>query len=163
MKNQQPQLESRQPVALLSQPLMCRGLRGAITVKSNDAQEILDATRLLLETMVRLNQIEPNDVASVYFTTTDDLSATYPALAAREMGWQDVALLCGHEMSVPDGLPRCIRILIHWNTTKTAQEVAHVYLREAVLLRPDLQERPLVRPIQMSPMMAAVKMLVGEE
>ena len=146
-----------------SQPMMCRGLRGAITVDHDDPQEILAATRLLLETIVRVNQIEPNDIASVYFTTTEDLTATYPALAAREMGWQDVALLCGHEMKVPDGLPRCIRVLIHWNTTKTAQEVAHVYLREAVVLRPDLRQRPFVRPVQMSPVQAAMQMMSVEK
>ncbi len=141
-------------------PLQCRGIRGAITVKHNNPDEILEATREMLETIVRLNEVAPDDVASVYFTTTADLTATYPALAARQMGWHDVALLCGHEMGVPDGLPHCIRVLIHWNTSKTAQEVAHVYMREAITLRPDLKNRPSIRPIQMTPMDAAFKMLL---
>lgn len=148
-----------QPVPALPRPLMCRGVRGAITVTANDGDQILQATRELLETVTRLNDINPDDVASVYFTTTTDITATYPALAARQMGWQDVALMCGHEMEVPGGLPRCVRILIHWNTNKSAQEIAHVYLREAVTLRPDLEQRPMVRPIQMSPWDAAMKML----
>lgn len=141
--------------------LMCRGVRGATTVTANDSEQVLQATRELLETITRLNDINPDDVASAYFTTTKDITVTYPALAARQMGWQDVALLCGHEMEVPDGLPYCIRILIHWNTTKSAQEIAHVYLHEAVSLRPDLEERPMIRPIQMSPWTAAMKMLNG--
>lgn len=142
--------------------LMCRGVRGAITVKRDDPDEILEATRELLETIMRLNDMTPDDIASVYFTTTTDLTATYPALAARQMGWHDVALLCGHEMDVPDSLPHCIRILIHWNTTKSAQEIAHVYMRQAITLRPDLKNRPSIRPIQMTPMDAAFKMLLAD-
>lgn len=141
-------------------PLKCRGIRGAITVKRDNPEEILEATRELLETIVRLNDMAPDDIASVYFTTTTDLTATYPALAARQMGWLDVALLCGHEMGVLDGLPYCIRVLIHWNTTKSAQEIAHVYMREAIILRPDLKNRPSIRPIQMTPIDAALKMLL---
>ncbi len=142
-----------------NKPMVCRGIRGAITVEKNDAEEILAATRELLEAVVRLNDLHPDDVASVYFTTTVDLNAAYPALAARQMGWYDAALLCGHEMAVPGGLPLCIRVLIHWNTTRTAQEVVHVYMREAVSLRPDREERPLVRPIQVTMMEAAMRML----
>ncbi|MFQ5419711.1 MAG: chorismate mutase [Anaerolineae bacterium] len=145
-----------------NRPLMCRGIRGAITVNHDNPAEILEATRELMETIVRLNDINPNNVASVYLTTTTDLTATYPALAVRQMGWLDVALLCGHEMAVPDGLPRCIRALIHWNTTKTAHEIAHVYMREAIVLRPDLKNRPSIRPIQMTPMDAAFKMLLAD-
>jgi chorismate mutase len=87
--------------------------------------------------MIETNQIEPDDVASAIFTTTIDLNADYPALAARALGWHDVALLCMHEMNVPHGLKMCIRILLHWNTAVPAQDVKHVYLRGAVNLRPD--------------------------
>ncbi len=139
--------------------MMCRGVRGAITVKNNDAEEILEATRELLYTMVVANNMSVDDIASIYLTTTTDLNATYPALAARQLGWFDLALMCGHEMAVPDGLPRCIRVLIHWNTTKTAQEIKHVYLREAKALRPDREDLPPVRPIQMEMWDAAVRVL----
>jgi chorismate mutase len=96
--------------------------------------------------MIRANGIRSDDVASAHFTTTVDLRATYPALAARQLGWFDAALLCGHEMDVPGSLPRCIRILIHWNTTKTPQEIKHVYLRQAKSLRPDRDTLPPVPP-----------------
>ena len=125
----------------LQQP-MCRGVRGATTVTENSAEAILAATRELLFTMIQYNEIDPNDVASTYFTTTKDLNAIYPATAARQLGWYDVALLCGHEIGVPTGLPYCIRILLHWNTSKTAQEIVHVYLHEAVSLRPDKENVP---------------------
>jgi chorismate mutase len=86
--------------------------------------------------------MRPEDVASAYFTTTVDLDATYPALAARQLGWYEAALLCGHEMQVPGGLPRCIRVLVHWNTRRSAKEILHVYLRDAKSLRPDRQSLP---------------------
>lgn len=118
-------------------PIMCRGVRGATTVGENSKEAILTATRELLYTIIQNNDIDPDDVASAYFTTTSDINATYPATAARQLGWYDVALLCGNEIGVPDGLPQCIRILLHWNTPKTAQEIVHVYLYEATSLRPD--------------------------
>ncbi len=124
--------------------MMCRGVRGATTAAENSKASILEATRELLYTVIQHNQIEPNDVASIYFTTTFDLNATYPAVAARQFGWLDVPLLCGHELDIPDGLPLCIRILLHWNTSKTAQEIVHVYLREAAELRPDKESVPPV-------------------
>lgn len=126
----------------------CRGVRGAITVAHNDAEEILSATRELLQAIVQANQMHPDDIASVYFTTTVDLNATYPALAARQLGWYDVALLCGHEMEVPGSLNLCIRVLIHWNTTKSARDMVHVYLRDAVSLRPDRKDTPPVSPVR---------------
>lgn len=137
----------------------CRGVRGATTVGSNNEDDILEATRELLTAVVQANGIQVEDIASVYFTTTADLNATYPAYAARQLGWFDCALLCGHEMNVPGGLPRCIRILIHWNTTLTAKEIKHIYLREAVSLRPDRDNIPPVRPRQMSQIEAAVRFL----
>ncbi len=123
-------------------PVMCRGVRGATTVTENTSEAILEATREMLFIIIRANGMMPEDVASAYFTTTPDLDATYPALAARQLGWYDVALLCGHEMSVPDGLPRCIRVLIHWNTRVGPKEIVHVYLREARQLRPDRKSLP---------------------
>lgn len=117
--------------------LKCRGVRGATTIEQDTQQEILAATRELLTLLIEANGIDPDDVASAIFTTTPDVTAEYPALAARQLGWTDVALLCGHEMNVPHGLQKCIRVLLHWNTTKSAQEIRHVYQKGAVNLRPD--------------------------
>jgi chorismate mutase len=124
--------------------MYCRGVRGATTIERNDREEILAATRQLLALMIRLNGIEPRDVASALFTTTSDIDAEFPALAARQLGWLDVPLLCGHEMSIPGSLPLCIRVLIHWNTDKSQQEIEHVYVRDAKRLRPDLSKLPPV-------------------
>lgn len=121
---------------------ICRGVRGAITVRNNTKKAILEATRKMLYIIIRVNDMHPDDVASAYFTTTIDLNATYPALAARQLGWYDVALLCGHEMQVPGSLKRCIRVLIHWNTTRKANEIVHVYLGDAKNLRPDRTTLP---------------------
>jgi chorismate mutase len=125
-----------------SAPVRCRGVRGATTAVENSREAILEATREMLFVIMRANQMAPEDVASVFFTTTVDLNATYPALAARQLGWYDAALMCGHEMQVPDGLPRCIRVLVHWNTTRGMKEIVHVYLREAKALRPDRKTLP---------------------
>jgi chorismate mutase len=121
-----------------------RGVRGATTVEHNSRDEILTATRQLLALMIRQNDIRGEDVASAVFSATVDLNAEFPALAARQLGWLDVPLLCTHEMSVPGALPRCIRVLIHWNTDKQQNEVTHVYVKEATRLRPDLSQLPLV-------------------
>lgn len=118
---------------------VCRGIRGATTAEANTASAILEATRDLMERLIAANRIETEDVASVWFTTTPDLNAEYPALAARQLGWHDVALMCSHEMAVPHGLKACIRVLIHWNTTRSLREIQHVYIRGAVNLRPDRQ------------------------
>ena len=140
-------------------PFACRGVRGATTVSRNDSEEILTATRELLHTIMRVNEMEVEDIASIYFTTTVDLNATYPAVAARQLGMFDTALMCGHEMQVPGSLPLCIRVLIHWDTTRTQKEVGHVYLHEAKSLRPDRKSLPPIQPEQVSPVVAAVKML----
>ncbi len=116
---------------------MVRGVRGATTAEANTREAILAATSELLSLMIAANQIDPDDVASAIFTTTIDLTADYPALAARALGWHEVALMCMHEMNVPHGLQRCIRILLHWNTDVVASEVKHVYIKGAVNLRPD--------------------------
>lgn len=122
----------------------CRGVRGAATAEANTSEAILEATRLLLALMIRQNGIEPEDVASAIFTTTPDLDAEFPALAARQLGWLNVALMCGHELDVPGSLRRCVRILLHWNTDKPADEIHHVYIKGAARLRPDLSEVPPV-------------------
>ncbi|NDJ85706.1 MAG: chorismate mutase [Chloroflexi bacterium] len=118
-------------------PIICRGVRGATTVTENTREAILQATRELLMGMIILNGIRPEDVASAILTTTLDLNAEYPAVAARQLGWHDVPLLCAHEMAVPDGLPMCVRILVMWNTSRSQNEIRHVYIREAAALRPD--------------------------
>lgn len=115
----------------------CRGIRGATTCESNTREAILEATRELLEMIIEANRMQPEDIASAIFSTTPDLDAEYPAVAARAIGWTNTALLCGHEMKVPGGLPHCIRVLIHWNTTRSAEEVVHIYIRGATNLRPD--------------------------
>lgn len=117
--------------------MTCRGVRGATTVSEDNPQLILQSTRELLAMMIRLNNIQSTDVASAIFTTTRDLASQYPALAARQLGWMDVPLLCGHEMDVPDSLPRCIRILMHWNTATPQSQIQHIYLKGAQSLRPD--------------------------
>lgn len=122
----------------------CRGVRGATTVEENSREAVLKSTRELLALMIRQNGILPDDVASVIFTTTPDLNAEFPALAARQLGWLDVALLCMHELDVPGSLPRCIRILVHWNTDKPVREIQHVYIRGAAVLRPDRSNLPPV-------------------
>jgi len=117
--------------------MRCRGIRGASTVDANTREAILQAATELLSQMVLANGVQPDEVASVFFTTTRDLNADFPALAARQMGWNDVALLCAHEMDVPGSLPMCLRILLHVNTEKRPEEIVHVYLRGARVLRPD--------------------------
>lgn len=117
--------------------MRCRGIRGATTADSNTPEAILDATTELLTELMRANDIQPYDVASATFTTTRDLNAEFPAVAANRMGWTDVALMCGHEMDVPGSLGMCIRVLLHVNTERKPQELRHSYLRGAKALRPD--------------------------
>lgn len=113
-----------------------RGIRGATTVERNDREEILRATRELLDVIVRLNGLRSEDVAYVWFTVTPDLDAEFPAFAARELGWTEVPLMCGREIPVSGALAYCIRALISWNTSKTQHEVRHVFLHRAKELRP---------------------------
>lgn len=114
-----------------------RGVRGATTAEEDSAEAIWRATRELLEAVIEANGIEEDDVASAIFTTTPDLVAAYPAKAARDLGWHLTALMGCQEIAVPGGIPRCIRVLIHWNTTKALGEIRHVYMRGAEKLRPD--------------------------
>lgn len=116
-----------------------RGIRGATTVTSDQPDLILQATRELLEEILAENEgMQPEDVASAIFTVTDDLVSTFPAQAARQMGWDLVPMLCGREIPVPGSLARVIRVLVHWNTELPQNRITHVYLRDAVKLRPDL-------------------------
>lgn len=123
---------------------VCRGVRGATTVSANTREEILQATRQMLALMIRRNGIEPADIASAFFTVTNDLDAEFPALAARQLGWFEVPMLCGYEIRVPGSLPMCVRVLVQWNTEKPQCDIQHVYIREAVRLRPDLSKLPPV-------------------
>ena len=114
-----------------------RGIRGATTADGNTKVAILQATKELLERLVAANDIRPDDVAAAFFTTTEDLNAEFPALAARLLGWDYVALLNGHEMKVPNALTHCIRVLLVVNTEKAPQELVNVYMKGAK----DLKER----------------------
>jgi chorismate mutase len=118
--------------------LLCRGVRGATTVGSNTPEAIVSGTAELLRAVIDANGIEEEHVASVIITTTPDLTAAYPAQAARQVGWWQVALLGAVEIDNPDGLSMCIRVLIHWNTTRKLNEIVHVYMHGAEKLRPDL-------------------------
>lgn len=115
-----------------------RGIRGAVTVERNLAEEIVSATRELLEAIIKENDLEPEDIACAFFTVTADLDAEFPASAAREMGWKYVPLLCATEIDVPGRLGKCIRIMVLVNTEKSQKELKHIYLREATRLRVDL-------------------------
>jgi chorismate mutase len=118
-----------------------RGIRGAISVERDEAEEIVNATKRLLSEMVARNAVELDDIASVLFSLTRDLHASFPALAAREMGWVHVPMLHFTEIDVPGALGRCIRVLMHVNTTRALHEIEHVYLEKAAALRPDLAKR----------------------
>ena len=120
-----------------------RGIRGATTVDANTKDAILQATTELLAALIEANGVQADDVASAFFTTTPDLTAEFPALAARRtFGWSDVALMCGHEMNVPGSLPMCLRILLHVNTDRKQSEVQFIYLRGATALRSEPKEQP---------------------
>jgi len=122
------------------------GVRGATTVDHDHLEDVLEATQDLLERLRALNDIDPDDIASIVFSTTRDLTSTFPARAARRLGWVQVPMLCTHEVDAPSSMPRCVRVLIHWNTTKTSRDVRHAYLRESRLLRPDWAWPPLSGP-----------------
>ncbi|NOX56559.1 MAG: chorismate mutase [Planctomycetes bacterium] len=116
-----------------------RGIRGATSVGRDTPEEILEATRELLQELLRANEITDfGDIVSVIFTTTQDLCSTFPAEAARDVGMHQVPLLCASEIPVPESMPRCIRVLVHVNTDKKQSEMNHVYLRDARKLRPDM-------------------------
>lgn len=118
-------------------PAVCRGIRGATTAAANTAEDILEATEELVKVLIHLNDLNPDDIASAIFTTTPDLTAWFPALAAREFGWTEVPMICTHEMAVPGSLQKAVRVLVHVNTTRGASEMRHVYLKGAKQLRPE--------------------------
>ncbi|NJM41303.1 MAG: chorismate mutase [Anaerolineae bacterium] len=115
-----------------------RGVRGATVVRENTKEAIIDGTREMLQRLIEVNGIEAEDICSAFFSTTSDLNAEFPAVAARGLGWTDCALMCFHDMTVPGALARCVRVMVHWNTTKTAKEIKHIYMNGAEKLRPDL-------------------------
>ncbi len=122
--------------------MQTRGIRGAITIKTDRKKEVLDATRELLNEIFAKNpNLKKEDIASAFFTTTEDVSSAYPALATRQMGWSAVPMICAREIPVPESLAMCIRVLIHWNTDKEQEDIKHIYLRGATKLRPDLVEK----------------------
>lgn len=116
-----------------------RGIRGATTVETDTKENILSATRELLKVIFESNpDLEPEDIASAIFTTTEDIVSAFPAAAARQMSWNIVPMVCAREIPVPNSLEKCIRVLIHWNTNKGQDAIQHVYLHSAKKLRPDL-------------------------
>jgi chorismate mutase len=115
--------------------MWCRGIRGATTVDSNTKEDILNSAKELLQKMIDANGLQPENVACAIFTTTHDLNAEFPAAAARQLGWAHPALLCAQEMNVPGSLQRCLRILILYNTEKSAEEIVHVYIKGATTLK----------------------------
>lgn len=122
--------------------MLFRGVRGAITIKENTEEEILQATDKLLRQMIEVNQIEPELVASVFISVTDDITEVFPARAMRSIeGWGLVPVMCMKEASIQSALQKCIRVMMHINTTKNQLEIVHVYLEDAVKLRPDLAEK----------------------
>lgn len=117
-----------------------RGIRGAVRADRNTREAILGATRKLLLVMVEANDVNPDDIASVFLTTTPDLNAEFPAYVVRELGWKTVPLLCAREIDVPHGMSSLVRILIHINTDRRQDQITHVYLGETAKLRPDLEQ-----------------------
>ena len=116
-----------------------RGIRGATTVTADQPELILAATQEMLDAILRGNpSLQTEDIASAFFTTTEDLVSAYPALAARQLGWEHVPMMCAREIPVPGSLAHCVRVLVEWNTDLRQNAIKHVYLREAVSLRPDL-------------------------
>lgn len=122
--------------------MYCRGIRGATTVESNERAEILSATTALLQVMITRNDLHTEDIASAIFSLTEDLNAEFPAVAARALGWTEVPLMCTREIPVPGSLGKCIRVLLHVNTTRGLSEIQHVYMRGAAILRPTFAIQP---------------------
>ncbi len=117
--------------------MFCRGIRGATTVEHNEREAMLAATGELLQTIIQRNELRIEDIASVLFTVTDDLDAVFPAVAARSLGWTEVPLMCAREIPVDNSLGKCIRVLLHVNTMRSAADMQHVYMGGAVSLRPE--------------------------
>jgi len=128
--------------------LYCRGIRGATTVEHNTREEILAATTEMLQILIQRNALQAEDIASAIFSVTDDLDAEFPALAARKLGWTEVALMCSREIPVPHSLRKCIRVLLHVNTMRSAAEIQHVYIHGAVTLRPTFSQNHELPEVQ---------------
>jgi len=124
--------------------LAVRGIRGATTVESDSAEEVIAATREMMIQLIETNDIHPEDIAGAWFTTTRDVNSEFPAIAVRQLGWTEVPLLCGHEMEVdpdnPRSIARCIRVLVMINTEKAASAMHFAYLRGAAAIKQDLDE-----------------------
>lgn len=117
---------------------MFRGVRGATVAEANTREAIMNAAEELIRKLIEINEIEEDAVASVIFTSTPDLNAAFPAAAARHIGWTRVALLGAQEIDTPEGMKRCIRVLIHWNTERPLDSIQHVYMHGTEKMRPDL-------------------------
>lgn len=115
--------------------MWCRGIRGATTVETNSKEAVLEATRELLKLLIDANDIKPENIAYALFTTTRDVNAEFPAVAARQLGWTEVALMCGHEMEVPGATRGVVRIMILLNTEKSFEEIKHIYIKGAANLK----------------------------
>jgi chorismate mutase len=121
---------------------LIRGIRGAITVVEDSNEQVLKETARLLQELIHSNDIDPDAVASVIISTTTDITSAFPARAVRGLeGWNYVPVMCTHEMNVPGALEKCIRLLVHVNTDKSQQAIQHIYLNNAVQLRPDLIQK----------------------
>ncbi len=118
--------------------MQVRGIRGAISVRKDTPDEVLNATKQVLLEIVSRNQIEVEDIASIYFTVTQDLTSSFPAAAARDLGWTYVPLLCSMEIPVAGSDKKLVKVLMHVNTNKKQNEIIHIYLKKAKRLRPDL-------------------------
>jgi chorismate mutase len=119
---------------------LVRAIRGAITVEKNTAEDIIETTKSLLEEIIKKNSVPKDDIISIIFSVTNDLDGAFPAVAARALGWTDVALMCTNEIHVPGSLEMCVRVLMHINTRKSNKEIKHVYLKGAKVLRPDIEK-----------------------
>jgi chorismate mutase len=117
-----------------------RGIRGATTVNANKVENIIEETKILIERMISINKVENDDIASIFFSVTHDLDCIFPAAAARELNLDNTPLLCLNEINIPGSLEKCIRILMHINTKLSQKEIKHVYLNEAVSLRPEFAQ-----------------------
>lgn len=139
-------------------PVVCRGIRGATTASENTAEDILEATQEMVTALIDLNEISADDIASAIFTTTTDLTAMFPAMAARSFGWTDVPMICSHEMAVPGALTKAVRVLVHVNTRKASDEMCHVYLKDARQLRPEwaISDEELAAILERNPIHANV-------
>ncbi|NJD03055.1 MAG: chorismate mutase [Ruminiclostridium sp.] len=119
---------------------MVRAVRGATTINCNTAVEIISETSTLLKEIIKENSIDMDEIISVFFTVTRDINAEFPAVAARKLGWTNIALLCTNEIDVPGSMEKCIRVMLHFNSDKKNSELKHIYRNEARKLRPDLSD-----------------------